>query len=94
MTLVINIPEHYQYRICSLHFVPEELVFDIGEAIAKGTPLPKEQGSLEDLFSYIYNLGYRDGEHDGYCASTIEGGMEEAYYGRGLKEIERMANNE
>lgn len=39
MQIVIDIPANYRYRICSLHFVPEELKFDIGEAIAKGTPL-------------------------------------------------------
>lgn len=45
----------------------------IGKAIKNGIPLPNGlQG--------VYDEGYKDGKHDGYCSSIIEQGIEQSHY--------------
>lgn len=42
---------------------------------------------------YIYDAGYRDGEHDGYNSTIIENGVEESHYGKSL-EFDMMTNGD
>lgn len=69
MKLIIEIPEEEYTKMLNGEF--NVTVFN--EAAKNGTPLPNGlQG--------VYDEGYEDGKHDGYCSSIIEQGIEQSHY--------------
>ena len=53
MKLIIDISEYNKEWIGNLHFIPEELKFEIGNAIMDGTPF---DSVIEDIKAEINNI--------------------------------------
>lgn len=62
MRLIVDIDEKDRIRIGNLHFVPEELRFEIGRAIMKGTPLLDPEKLMELAHNTIKDIAESEGE--------------------------------
>ena len=74
MDLVIEISKKDKSRISDLHFIPEELKFEIGRAIMTGTPLPEGRriGDLDAILLWLIGKGVLDKLTCGEVASVFK----------------------